>query len=332
MLKRRRRLGLLAALLIVMLVPLGTQAQAEDMAGDWNLVATSTDPCAKVNPVRSGYYDLGTGGGWGWWKISYKHGIDKVNVWRKTMTSSCGNEDAPGSTTWIYRWGFQLRECNANGTNCQTLDSVTVRSVNQRALFSGQRKGTITMYCEGYNGFCPSWINDYGNTPRVQARNASRGMTGKFDSHDEAPDVTKVVGFVPPPVAESEPDTSAAAVAVEDRSSRSGMVLAALKAQLPNLTFGFTPTIQETRQPDANTVEIIYSYPGVDGLIGLRRDVSVQDVDVAPEDPAFALAANENNPVEIATMLRVALEEPPPLDSLTPADDGISWWGSAIAE
>lgn len=188
------------------------------------------------------------------------------------------------------------------------------------------------MYCEGYLGFCPSWINGYGDNPKVQARKAGQAMTGQRNPRDDASSVTRVAGFAPAPLTELTPDASAAAITPGDRATRAGQVLDILRSELPRLTLGFTPTIHETRQADADTVEIIYSYPGIDGLIGLRRDVSVQSVDLAPGDREFALAANENNPHEIATMLRVALEEPPPIDLLVPDESGVAWWGSPAGD
>lgn len=309
--------------------------QAEDMAGNWNVVAIAQDPCGKMNPMREGYYDLGTGAGWGHVKIVYKHGIDKINVWRATMTDSCGAQDGGGSTTWIYRTGFGRYECDSNGQNCVLTDSLVVRAVNQRAQFNGERKGTITMYCEGYAGFCPYWINNYNGSPVITGRLTGDAMTHGPRKAGSGGASGYVATFTPPPLgpAGSSRELSVAALDGVSANTRAGLVLTLLRADLRQANQAFAPTIHEVRLPNENTVEIVYTYPGIDGLVGLRRDVSVVAVDVPPRNKAYALAANENNPREIATMLRVDLEEAPPLELLKGDDEnGISWWGSPAAE
>ena len=82
-----RRAAVVMSVLIGSIVQPLSQANAEDNTGDWTVVAISEDPCGKMTPLRAGYYNLGTGGGWGHWKIIYKHGIDRIRVWRGTMTA-----------------------------------------------------------------------------------------------------------------------------------------------------------------------------------------------------------------------------------------------------
>lgn len=141
-----KKFSAVAILAFAALLPAGVGASAEDTAGDWNVVARAEDPCGKMNPMRFGYYDSGTGKGWGWSKMYYKHNIAPIVVWRDTMTASCGNPDQAGSTTWIYRARLYKLQCDSSGNNCVPVDSVILRSVNQRAQFNGERKDLITMY------------------------------------------------------------------------------------------------------------------------------------------------------------------------------------------
>ncbi|KRF36216.1 hypothetical protein ASG94_01675 [Nocardioides sp. Soil805] len=104
-------------------------------------------------------------------------------------------------------------------------------------------------------------------------------------------------------------------------------MLALLDADIRGMRRQLEVEILEARATGADTVEVVYRHPLYDGVIGLRRDVSEQDVDLAPEDPYYALAVNESSPREMATMLRVELEEPLGRTRLTPDAAGIQWWG-----
>lgn len=185
-----------------------------------------------------------------------------------------------------------------------------------------ERKGLITLYCEGHIGYCPAWVNQVIGGSRVQTRGG--GLTvGK--ANQEASRVTSQ----PAPALDPAPESVAMpAVVGTAKGSRATAVLARLTAQVRKLTYALTPTLVELRQADPNTVEIIYTYPGYDGLIGLRRDISVEAPNVDPNSRVYALAANENNPEEVATMLRVDLEAPPPVDQFKKDQAGIAWWGT----
>lgn len=115
-------------------------------------------------------------------------------------------------------------------------------------------------------------------------------------------------------------------------TTRAGQVLSLLDSDLRALERVFEVEIVEARQAGADTVEIIYRHPGHDGLVGLRRDVSEQVVDLPVEDPHHALAVNENSPREMATMLRIELEEPLPRHSLRADADGVLWWGHPASQ
>jgi hypothetical protein len=297
-----------------------TAGNADDMAGDWQVVGRAEDPCGKMNPIRYGYYSFADDRGWGWSKMYFKHGVTAMNVWRGTMTDSCGFADPVGSTTWIYRSKL-VYEVYQNG-RWEEIDSTITRAVNQRAQFNGERKGLITLYCEGHIGYCPAWVNQVIGGSRVQTRGG--GLTvGK--ANQEASRVTSQ----PAPALDPAPESVAMpAVVGTAKGSRATAVLARLTAQVRKLTYALTPTLVELRQADPNTVEIIYTYPGYDGLIGLRRDISVEAPNVDPNSRVYALAANENNPEEVATMLRVDLEAPPPVDQFKKDQAGIAWWGT----
>ncbi len=114
---------------------------------------------------------------------------------------------------------------------------------------------------------------------------------------------------------------------VADPSTRATEVLLLLDSDLRGLRRAFEVDIVEARAEGPETVEVIYRHPMYDGLIGLRRDVGEQDIDLAPGDPYYALAVNENSPREMATMLRVELEEPVGRARLIPDANGVRWWG-----
>lgn len=182
------------------------------------------------------------------------------------------------------------------------------------------------MYCKGYT-VCPQWVNDYTNL-RTSARLGAR-LNDENSSRGETP--APKVRLEPVTLVPVEPGSihvPEVAVAAKMNGTRGAQVLRTLQGDMRKLTYGLTPTIIEFRQPSADTVEVVYSYPGYDGLIGLRRNVAERQVDVPATDPAYQVAANENDPREIATMLRLDLEEPPPTDALRPAIDGIAWWGA----
>ena len=141
------------------------------------------------------------------------------------------------------------------------------------------------------------------------------------------PDPLKVLGIGR---ATGLPEQAAAQAA--EASTRAGRVLTLLDSDLRRLTRVFEVNIVDARQAGPNTVEIVYRYPGYDGLLGLRRDVSVQPVDLDPSDKHYALAVNENSVREMATMLRIELEEPQRPELLALGEDGIRWWGEPAAK
>lgn len=319
-----------AVLAFAAVLPAGVGANAEDTTGDWTIVAQSQDPCGKMNPMRRGYYDLGNGNGWGWAKMYFKHQIYPIVVWRDTMTLTCGYQDQSGSTTWIYRARVYKLQCDSSGNQCVPVDSVILRAVNQRAQFNGQRKGLITMYCEGYIGPCPSWVNQYqGGGPLAPVRTQAMTKQGR-SSDDDRSARFKMEAVGPPAAAQGPREDAPVTIESGAANSRAGKVLNLLRADLRNVKYAPTPTIVELRQVDSETVGILYSYPGFEGLLGLRRDVSDVKLDMSPQSAEYQLALNENSPREIATMLRYELEEPPPLELLVRDAVGVSWWGDEV--
>lgn len=137
----------------------------------------------------------------------------------------------------------------------------------------------------------------------------------------------KMEAVGPPAAAQGPQDLPPETMAAGAKNGRAGQVLNILRADLRNVTYAPTSTIVELRQVDSNTVEILYSYPGYEGLLGLRRDVSCAKPDVSPTSAEYLLALNENSAREVATMIRYELEEPPPLDLLVLDAAGVSWWG-----
>jgi hypothetical protein len=112
-----------------------------------------------------------------------------------------------------------------------------------------------------------------------------------------------------------------------DAATRAGQVLAELDRQLTGLTRVFEVDIVSARQLGPHLVEVVYRHPSYDGLLGLRRDVSEQEVGVPPDDPHHALAVHDNSVEEMATMVRIELEEPLGSARTTTDASGIRWWG-----
>jgi hypothetical protein len=130
----------------------------------------------------------------------------------------------------------------------------------------------------------------------------------------------------PVPRAEGDPRGLPASV-FPDAATRAGQVLAELDRQLRALTRIFEVDIVSARQVGSHLVEVVYRHPSYDGLLGLRRDVGEREVGVPPDDPHHALAVHENSVHEVATMLRVELEEPLGTARTTTDAAGIRWWG-----
>lgn len=319
----RSRLGIISGAVVLAIVPmLAAPATAEDQAGNWAEVTNAADSCARWNPMREGYYRFSDDQGWGYWKITQKHWIYNTMVWRHTINASCPGPDGSSQTTFVYRLGFVYRICDQYGNNCVDQDSVIVRTVVQRAMFNGLRKGAITEYCEGIQGYCPAWLDAYDGDS-VYSRKAVSAVDGQE---------VQVSTFTPPPLKARSAEAATglppqALSQAKGAVTRAGEVLTQLDADLRSLTRELDVEIVEARQAAPDTVEVIYRYPGFDGLVGLRRDVSARPVELKPTDKQYALAVNENSPREIATMLRIQLEEPQRFDTLVAGTDGIYWWG-----
>jgi hypothetical protein len=132
----------------------GSNFSSNRRSGEWYVVARTKDECGKSDVLRRGRYVAGRG--WGFRKIAGKHNIKRPLVWRHTIAASCGEREASGSTTWIYKAVAVKYRCDSAG--CEVTGWQRLRAVEQRRVSDGIRRGNVTMYCIG-RVRCPDWLN-----------------------------------------------------------------------------------------------------------------------------------------------------------------------------